>query len=88
MKGDGTGSFSIYGDKFPVRLFTDQLTSLLSTCRMRTSKRSTQSLVSCPWLAQVLTLSLRALTLTPADLVGKLRSQHEWLPGRPSCRFL
>lgn len=62
MKGDGTGSFSIYGDKFPVRPFADQMTYLLNIRRMRTSKKSTRVPAYYPWSAEVFILMLLALT--------------------------
>ena len=49
MKGDGTGSFSIYGDKFPVRPAQWLRYYANGIYRMKTFRKSTQALVYYLW---------------------------------------
>jgi peptidyl-prolyl isomerase H (cyclophilin H) len=52
LKGDGTGSFSIYGDKFPVRsCYSVSIMQSLNdlSLRMKTLKKSTLGQAYCQW---------------------------------------
>ena len=81
LKGDGTGSFSIYGDKFPVRHRCHPAIALAidPAPRMRTSRRNTLGLVSYRWYG-----------VTPAFLsiaISPLFSQANSGPNTNGCQF-
>lgn len=86
IKGDGTGSFSIYGDKFPVslQLFRIRVTALDNAYyRTRTSKKNIRDQDCCLWYAQTSITLYSVLTqdLLVSQLLGELGTKHERLPG-------